>query len=226
MRRTFPLPRALAVLPALLFLVACGVTIDKAVTAYQITDIELSFAPAAPVHWPAKAEEYARQHTGLPGPRINEGGTNESGEYQRTGVAADDAFMAAVYSPEADAYQAEAFRAHAAPRLLAAASPLLPGEKPATLRVTMLALEVANPGARAVFGGDSVIRARLDVVDSQTGAVIASTQLSIVEAGMKGGSLIGLAINIVDAAANNQFDQLYAKFERALTDWMTSYKQG
>ncbi len=104
--------------------------------------------------------------------------------------------------------------------------PSFSGTQPARMLVHVDEMDIASGAGRAIFGKESYIGGKVDIVDVASNKIIAERHFrereKDVSFGGNLGGLIELTKNIVDAVANDRVDEVAREFAERVKGWLDS----
>lgn len=203
-------------------LAACATGPKNPMTAQQIAaldidTVEVSIFPGTVINWGAGEEAYAETQ-GCEPPEVE---TSADGDTYNTAAAQtkpqDCDYDAIVSSPEAQEFMQNRVKDLLGTALRANLVPTFEGTMPARVEVTIQKVHVVGGGETLLVGGNHFILAPLNVVDVNTGKIIAANPEALAVAGTPSGGILGL---IIEAASADPVERLAVSYGTAAQKWI------
>jgi len=202
-------------------LAACATGPKNPLTAQQIASldidtVEVTVFPGTLISWGAGEEAYAKTQ-GCEPPEVE----SEVGDTYNTAAAEtkpqDCDYEAIVSSPEAQEFMANRVKELMEKDLRAQLVSRFEGTTPARVEVTIQKVQVVGGGQTLLVGGSHFLLAPLNVVDEQSGKIVAANPELLALAGTPSGGILGL---IIEAASADPVERLTSTYAANAGNWI------
>lgn len=202
-------------------LAACATGPKNPLTAQQIASldidtVEVSVLPGTVISWGAGEAAYAETQ-GCEPPEVD----SEVGDTYNTAAATtkpqDCDYDAIVSSPEAQEFMANRVKELLENSLHAQLVSRFEGTNPARVEVSIQKVQVVGGGQTLLVGGNHFLLAPLNVVEEQSGKIIAANPEALSIAGTASGGILGL---IIEAASSDPVERLADTYAINAGNWI------
>ena len=173
----------------------------ETVASFHVKEVTVVFPPGARLNY-TPAENELAERKGL-----------------SPGAAELDALVA---SPEGQAYIKQRATVKMQAAFQTGVTPLLRGANPARVEVTVVNIDVPGLARTVLLGGPAFLKARVSLINSSTGAILATMPEKTVGASRAGGPIGGLAQAAMESSgmAREPYDRLAETLASDYANWL------